>query len=161
MVMWNLDYYHVVFLRLTNKGGVSRYRDSDLAVEVAWVVVYLTSLTDTKSKILIKAGLLPPLISRLSASQELSLLTPVSNTFRVSCNLLFTMKEADLFVKSRSIILRSSEVLETLWRVIIATQKQCLKQHQELQVADVIFLLRNMCLNLYESYTQLYLNLVI
>lgn len=51
--------------------------DEDLAVEVAWVVVYLTSLLDSQSRVLIKAGLLPPLIGRLASSKELSLLTPV------------------------------------------------------------------------------------
>lgn len=51
--------------------------DEDLAVEVAWVVVYLTSLVDSHSKVLIKSGLLSPLVRRLSTSEKLSLLTPV------------------------------------------------------------------------------------
>ena len=53
-------------------------RDDDLVVEVAWVLVYVTSMSDIHSSQLIHAGLLPPLVSRLALSRHLALLTPVS-----------------------------------------------------------------------------------
>lgn len=51
--------------------------DDELATEVAWVVVYLTALSEMHSGLLIKAALLPPLVARLTASDQLSLITPV------------------------------------------------------------------------------------
>nr|ATG70964.1 importin alpha isoform 9 [Juniperus flaccida] len=51
--------------------------DEELATEVAWVVVYLTALSEMHSGLLIEAGLLPPLVGRLASSDQLSLLTPV------------------------------------------------------------------------------------
>ncbi|KAH7432282.1 hypothetical protein KP509_07G016500 [Ceratopteris richardii] len=51
--------------------------DEELVVEIAWVVVYITSLAESQTKLLIKSGLLPPLVAWLSSSESLSLLTPV------------------------------------------------------------------------------------
>eukprot|EP00249_Psilotum_nudum_P019946 c27487_g1_i5 orf=639-2306(-) len=51
--------------------------DDELAVEVAWVVVYLTALSEMHSEVLIRVGLLAPLVGRLASSDQLSLLTPV------------------------------------------------------------------------------------
>lgn len=51
--------------------------DEELATEIAWVVVYLTALSEMHSGLMIKAGLLPPFIGRLTSSDQLSLLTPV------------------------------------------------------------------------------------
>eukprot|EP00252_Welwitschia_mirabilis_P027722 TRINITY_DN9595_c0_g1_i1.p1 TRINITY_DN9595_c0_g1~~TRINITY_DN9595_c0_g1_i1.p1 ORF type:complete len:550 (-),score=123.98 TRINITY_DN9595_c0_g1_i1:368-2017(-) len=58
-------------VRHMNKG------DEDLATEASWVVVYLTALADMYSRLLIDAGLLSPLLGRLSSSENLGLLTPV------------------------------------------------------------------------------------
>lgn len=52
-------------------------RDEELVVEVAWVLVYVTSMSDVHSNQLIHAGLLPPIVARLALSRHLPLLTPV------------------------------------------------------------------------------------
>lgn len=54
------------------------FRDDELVVEVAWVLVYVTSMSDVHSSQLIHAGLLPPLVTRLALSRHLALLTPVA-----------------------------------------------------------------------------------
>ncbi|XP_024402317.1 importin subunit alpha-9 [Physcomitrium patens] len=54
--------------------------DDELVVEVAWVLVYVTSMSDLHSSQLIHAGLLPPLVARLAVSHHQPLLTPVLRT---------------------------------------------------------------------------------
>ncbi|KAH8948521.1 hypothetical protein BDL97_11G098400 [Sphagnum fallax] len=54
--------------------------EEDLVVEVAWVLVYVTSMSDLHVTLLLNAGLLPPLLGRLASSEQLSLLTPVLRT---------------------------------------------------------------------------------
>jgi len=51
--------------------------DEELVVEVAWVLVYVSSMSDVHTNLLINAGILPPLIARLASSRHLPLLTPV------------------------------------------------------------------------------------
>jgi hypothetical protein len=53
------------------------FREEDLVVEVAWVLVYVTSMSDLHVTLLLNAGLLPPLLGCLASSEQLSLLTPV------------------------------------------------------------------------------------
>ena len=53
------------------------HRDEELVVEVAWVLVYVSSMSDVHTNLLINAGILPPLIARLASSRHLPLLTPV------------------------------------------------------------------------------------
>lgn len=52
-------------------------RDEELVVEVAWVLVYVTSMSDVHSSQFIHAGLLSPVVARLALSRHLPLLTPV------------------------------------------------------------------------------------
>jgi importin subunit alpha-1 len=56
------------------------FREEDLVVEVAWVLVYVTSMSDLHVTLLLNAGLLPPLLGCLASSEQLSLLTPVLRT---------------------------------------------------------------------------------
>ncbi|CAA0842905.1 Importin subunit alpha-9 [Striga hermonthica] len=51
--------------------------DEELATEMGWVVVYLTSLSDVATSMLAKSDLLQILIDRLSSSNSLQLLIPV------------------------------------------------------------------------------------
>lgn len=54
-----------------------RKGDEELATEVAWVVVYLSALSDTATSILVKSNLLQLLVERLATSNSLQLLIPV------------------------------------------------------------------------------------
>ncbi|KAI5074348.1 hypothetical protein GOP47_0010309 [Adiantum capillus-veneris] len=71
MELFKLDNLPEAITRHMTKG------DEELVVEIAWVVVYITSLAESHTKILIKSGLLPPLIKWISSSDSLPLLTPV------------------------------------------------------------------------------------
>lgn len=52
-------------------------RDEELATEVAWVVVYLTALSNVATSMLAKSVLLHILVDRLASSNSLQLLIPV------------------------------------------------------------------------------------
>ncbi|KAG8374253.1 hypothetical protein BUALT_Bualt11G0112100 [Buddleja alternifolia] len=51
--------------------------DEELATEVAWVVVYLTALSNVATSLLAKSDLLQILVDRLASSNSLQLLIPV------------------------------------------------------------------------------------
>ncbi|XP_028125537.1 importin subunit alpha-9-like [Camellia sinensis] len=52
-------------------------RDEELATEVAWVVVYLSALSNVAFSMLVKSDLLQLLVERLATSNSLQLLIPV------------------------------------------------------------------------------------
>ncbi|KAK9291014.1 hypothetical protein L1049_009197 [Liquidambar formosana] len=54
-----------------------RKADEELATEVAWVVVYLSALSNTATSILVKSDVLQLLVERLATSNSLQLLIPV------------------------------------------------------------------------------------
>ncbi|KAL8508855.1 hypothetical protein ACS0TY_016166 [Phlomoides rotata] len=54
-----------------------RRGDEELATEVAWVVVYLTALSNVATSMLAKSDLLQILVDRLASSNSLQLLIPV------------------------------------------------------------------------------------
>ncbi|KAL3531909.1 hypothetical protein ACH5RR_005430 [Cinchona calisaya] len=54
-----------------------RKADEELATEVAWVVVYLSALSNVATSMLVKIDLLQILVERLGASNSLQLLIPV------------------------------------------------------------------------------------
>ncbi|BBN13805.1 hypothetical protein MPTK1_6g06520 [Marchantia polymorpha subsp. ruderalis] len=56
--------------------GLMMKGDEELMVELAWVMVYLTSMADAHSGILLSVGLLPILINKLGTSDQTALLTP-------------------------------------------------------------------------------------
>ncbi|KAL2623521.1 hypothetical protein R1flu_003726 [Riccia fluitans] len=51
--------------------------DDELLVELAWVMVYLTSMSDGHSGILLSVGLLPVLVNKLATSDSSAVLTPI------------------------------------------------------------------------------------
>ncbi|XP_022145636.1 importin subunit alpha-9 [Momordica charantia] len=54
-----------------------RKADDELATEVAWVIVYLSALSNVATSILVKSDVLQLLVERLSTSNSLQLLIPV------------------------------------------------------------------------------------
>lgn len=65
-------------------------RDDELATEVAWVVVYLSALSNVATCILVKSDVLQLLVERLATSNSLQLLIPVVRelAFSFDCLLL-------------------------------------------------------------------------
>ena len=58
------------------------FRDEEIAMEIAWIIVYLSALSDIATSMLLKGGILQLLVERLASSDSLQLLIPV--TFRES-----------------------------------------------------------------------------
>lgn len=56
----------------------SKIRDDELATEVAWVVVYLSALSNVATSMLVKSDVLQLLVERLATSNSLQLLIPVT-----------------------------------------------------------------------------------
>lgn len=57
------------------------FRDEDIATEVAWVVVYLSALSNFATSILVKNDVIRLLAERLETSNSLQLLIPVRHEF--------------------------------------------------------------------------------
>lgn len=53
------------------------FRDDELATEVAWVVVYLSALSNVATNMLVKSDVVQLLVERLASSNSLQLLIPV------------------------------------------------------------------------------------
>ncbi|KAH9735354.1 Importin subunit alpha-9 [Citrus sinensis] len=53
--------------------------DEELTTEVAWVVVYLSALSNVATSLLVKSGVLQLLVERLATSNSLQLLIPLSS----------------------------------------------------------------------------------
>lgn len=69
------DCYHIKFFY--------HLRDDESATEVAWVVVYLSALSNIATSMLVKSDVLQLLVNRLATSNNLQLMIPVmrSRTF--------------------------------------------------------------------------------
>lgn len=62
--------------------AVIDFRDDELATEAAWVVVYLSALSETAVRVMVKSNIIELLVGRLTASESLPLLIPVyTNTY--------------------------------------------------------------------------------
>ncbi|KAH0908025.1 LOW QUALITY PROTEIN: hypothetical protein HID58_039852, partial [Brassica napus] len=51
--------------------------DEEIAMEIAWIIVYLSALSDIATRMLLKGGILQLLVERLATSDSLQLLIPV------------------------------------------------------------------------------------
>jgi len=58
-------------------GGFGSFRDEELATEVAWVVVYLSALSEKATSLIVRSSVPQLLIGRLLSSENLQLLIPV------------------------------------------------------------------------------------
>ncbi|KAF7145899.1 hypothetical protein RHSIM_Rhsim04G0149800 [Rhododendron simsii] len=102
--------------------------DEDLATEVAWIIVYLSALSNVAIDMLVKSDLLQLLVERLATSNSLQLLIP--------CDLLVKSKFvlSNVLVKSGTVV--NCKVLRSLDNVVAALIK-CLKsEHRVLKKAS-------------------------
>lgn len=54
------------------------FRDEELATELAWVIVYLSALSNTATAAIVKTDIVQLLVETLAASNSLQLLIPVT-----------------------------------------------------------------------------------
>ena len=57
---------------------MAKTSDEELATEIAWVVVYLSALSNVATSMFVKSDLLGLLVERLATSNSLQLLIPVT-----------------------------------------------------------------------------------
>jgi hypothetical protein len=80
------------------------FRDEELVTEVAWVVVYLSALSEKATSLIVRSSMPQLLIGRLLASENLQLLIPVSYLFldRIFSLCLFLV--SDFFLKRNRLL---------------------------------------------------------
>lgn len=76
--MASLFCYSTVVDNLSKILLIVGFRDEEIATEIAWIVVYLSALSDIATSMLLKGGILQLLIERLATSNSLQLLIPVT-----------------------------------------------------------------------------------
>ena len=54
------------------------FRDEELATELAWVIVYLSALSNTATAAIVKTDIVQLLVETLAAANSLQLLIPVT-----------------------------------------------------------------------------------
>ncbi|XP_021888987.1 importin subunit alpha-9 isoform X2 [Carica papaya] len=102
--------------------------DEDLATEVAWVVVYLSALSNLGSSLLVKRDILQILVERLETSNSLQLLIPVLRT-------LGNLVAGDSHTIS-AILIPGHEITDNIIMVLI----KCLKcEHRVLKKKQLIY----------------------
>ncbi|KAJ4704852.1 Importin subunit alpha [Melia azedarach] len=105
--------------------------DEELATEVAWVVVYLSALSNVATTMLVRGGVLPLLVDRLAESNSLQLLIPVlrslGNLVAGDSNTI-----SDVLVPGREI---TDEVIEVLVK--------CLKSEHRVLKKEAAWVLSN------------------
>ncbi|XP_021715746.1 importin subunit alpha-9-like isoform X1 [Chenopodium quinoa] len=105
--------------------------DEELATEVAWVAVYLTSLTDVASSMIVKSSLVHLLVERLATSNSLQLLIPVLRS-------LGNLVASDATIAS-TMLISGSEVTD---KVIVALSK-CLGSEHRVLKKEAAWMLSN------------------
>lgn len=65
------------------------FRDEELATEVAWVVVYLSALSNVATNLLLKSDAVRLLVERLASSNSLQLLIPVRTKSSVHVSIIW------------------------------------------------------------------------
>ncbi|XP_038902726.1 importin subunit alpha-9 isoform X2 [Benincasa hispida] len=121
-----------------------RKADDELATEVAWVVVYLSALSDVAISILVKSDVLQLLVERLSTSNSLQLLIPV---LRSLGNLVA--------VDSRTIsaiLIPGSETTGSVLEVLI----KCLKTEHRVLKKEASWMLSNIAAGSMEHKQLIY-----
>ncbi|KAJ3693704.1 hypothetical protein LUZ60_009184 [Juncus effusus] len=105
--------------------------DDELATEVAWVIVYLSALSDKAINILVKSETVPVLISRLISSENLQLLIPVLRS-------LGNLIAADTHVTD-SILTVGNNITDQLLLCLI----KCLKSEHRVLKKEALWVLSN------------------
>lgn len=79
--LWYLWYFYNMIFSMIMKNwivwGSLFFRDDELATEVAWVIVYLSALSEKATSLLVKSDVVRLLVGRLVASESLQMLIPV------------------------------------------------------------------------------------
>ncbi|CAH9127040.1 unnamed protein product [Cuscuta epithymum] len=112
--------------------------DVELATEVAWVVVYLSALSNSAATILAKSDLFHILIDRLNTTNSLQLLIPVLRT-------LGNLVAGDTLVTNVTLV-AGSEITDAF----IQAQIKCLKSEHRILKKEAAWVLSNLAAGSFE-----------
>ncbi|XP_042419059.1 importin subunit alpha-2-like [Zingiber officinale] len=109
-----------------------RKPDDELATEVAWVVVYLSALSETAIDLMLKSDVVQLLVVKLAASESLQLLIPVLRS-------LGNLVAADGYMTDKVLIAGNSIADQTLLGLI-----KCLKSEHWVLKKEAAWVLSNL-----------------
>lgn len=105
--------------------------DVDLATEVAWVVVYLSALSDVATSVLMKTDLVQVLVDRLAASNSLQSLIPLLRS-------LGNLMASDAYT-TNVVLVPGHEITDS----IIRSLSKCLKSEHRFLKKEAAWVLSN------------------
>ncbi|GLT89725.1 hypothetical protein SLE2022_077000 [Rubroshorea leprosula] len=108
-----------------------RKSDEELATEVAWVVVYLSALSNFATSMLVKGDVLPVLVERLATSNSLQLLIPVLRS-------LGNLVAGDSHTTS-TILVPGCEITDNVIKVLV----KCLQSEHRVLKKEAAWVLSN------------------
>ncbi|XVF76490.1 hypothetical protein PTKIN_Ptkin13bG0270600 [Pterospermum kingtungense] len=121
-----------------------RKADEELATEVAWVVVYLSALSNTATGILINSDVLPLLVERLATSNSLQLLIPVLRS-------LGNLVAGDSHTTS-TVLVPGHEITDSVIKVLV----KCLKSEHRVLKKEASWVLSNIAAGSVEHKQLIY-----
>ncbi|XP_028775194.1 importin subunit alpha-9 isoform X2 [Neltuma alba] len=118
--------------------------DDELATEVAWVIVYLSALSNVATSMLVKSDVLQLLVKRLSASSSLQLLIPVlrslGNLIAGDSNTIY------------AVIVPGREITDNVIEVLV----KCLKSEHRVLKKEAAWVLSNIAAGSVEHKQLIY-----
>ncbi|XP_023005848.1 importin subunit alpha-9 [Cucurbita maxima] len=120
--------------------------DDELATEVAWVIVYLSALSNVATSILVKSEVLQLLVERLSTSNSLQLLIPV---LRSLGNLLAVDSHTIC-----NVLIPGREITGSVLEVLI----KCLKSEHRVLKKEASWVLSNIAAGSMEHKQLIYIS---
>ncbi|KAF3442880.1 hypothetical protein FNV43_RR16798 [Rhamnella rubrinervis] len=121
-----------------------RKADDELATEVAWVVVYLSALSNVATSMLVKSDVLQLLVERLATSNSLQLLIPVLRS-------LGNLVAGDLHT-TNAILVPGHEITDNVVGVLV----KCLKSEHRVLKKEAAWVLSNIAAGSVEHKQLIY-----
>ncbi|GLT69771.1 hypothetical protein SLA2020_418970 [Shorea laevis] len=121
-----------------------RKSDEELATEVAWVVVYLSALSNFATSMLVKSDVLPVLVERLATSNSLQLLIPVLRS-------LGNLVAGDSHTTS-TILVPGCEITDNVIKVLV----KCLQSEHRVLKKEAAWVLSNIAAGSIEHKQLIY-----
>ncbi|GLT47905.1 hypothetical protein SLA2020_215590 [Shorea laevis] len=121
-----------------------RKSDEELATEVAWVVVYLSALSNFAISMLMKSDVLPVLVERLATSNSLQLLIPVLRS-------LGNLVAGDSHTTS-TILVPGCEITDNVIKVLV----KCLQSEHRVLKKEAAWVLSNIAAGSIEHKQLIY-----
>ncbi|KAG5377472.1 hypothetical protein IGI04_042068 [Brassica rapa subsp. trilocularis] len=115
-------------------------RDEEIAMEIAWIIVYLSALSDIATSMLLKGGILQLLVERLASSDSLQLLIPV---LRSLGNLVSVDPKAMLTILIGGKNTEATDIPDVIPESVIGVLAKCLRSEHRVLKKEAAWVLSN------------------